>query len=156
METTSNFLKNHHGELNDSLYISLLFFNFMPKQSTHVAGYIAPFSLCEIYRSNINDNSYLMSADPPPSAHSVLFSKLSHTTFRQLRCVRWRRYWDKTSAFSQIIPVRLFAMWWFYFRFYSRRFCWTRAAKCKARPMFLTDECELCINFLSAVTNVLS
>lgn len=123
----------------------------MPKQSTHVAGYIAPFSLCEIYRSNINDNSYLMSAAPPPSAHPVLFSKLSHTTFRQLRCVRWRRYWDKMSTFSQVILVHLFAMWWFYFNFYSRQFCWplysvARAAKSKARLMFLTDECELCIN----------
>lgn len=36
----------------------------MPKQSTHVAGYIAPFSLCKIYRSNITDNSYLMSPGP--------------------------------------------------------------------------------------------
>lgn len=66
MKTNLNILfKNGRGELSNSLYISLLFFNFMPKQSTHVAGYTAAFSLCEIYRSNINDNSYLMPLVPP-------------------------------------------------------------------------------------------
>lgn len=48
----------------------------MPKQSTHVAGYIAPFSLCKIYRSNITNNSCLMSPVPPLSPQSVLLSSL--------------------------------------------------------------------------------
>lgn len=81
LKLPQNFLKNHQGQLNNSLDISLLFFNFMPKQSTHVAGYIAPFSLCKIYRSNITDNSFLMSPVPPLSPKSVLFSKLSYPTF---------------------------------------------------------------------------
>lgn len=66
MKSNLNILfKNAHGELSNSLYISLLFFNFMPKQSTHVAGWTAAFSLCEIYRSDINDNSCLMPLLPP-------------------------------------------------------------------------------------------
>lgn len=36
----------------------------MPRQSSHVAGYIAPFSLYKIYMSNITNNSYLMSPGP--------------------------------------------------------------------------------------------
>lgn len=85
LKVGQNFLANH-WRLLISFYISFLFFflffNFMPKQSTLVGEYIAPFGLCKIYRSNITNNSYLMSLGPPLSTLCVFFTNYQTQTLQ--------------------------------------------------------------------------
>lgn len=94
------FLKMFTRELSNGLYISLLFFNFMPKQSTRVAGDTAEFGLCEIYRTNRSDNSYLK-----PRVFTPQIQRKCSRTLRLCRGVRHRL--DRDRSFW-LINVTLF------------------------------------------------
>ncbi len=133
LETFTDLLKNYQGQLKSSLYISLLFSNFMPKQSTHVAGCTALFCLRKIYWSNITNNSYLMSPSPPLPPQSVLFSSVSFPTLMSVwggDTLNTLPLWQKTALRKNTSLIMCLSLYDSYINSTVKLF------RCKNQPNF--------------------